>query len=675
KLKPLVFFLEDWHWTDEASNAALIYLLGLIAPYPLLLVVNYRPEYEENWGRHGHHTPISLAPLDAANGERIVRAVLEVGGLPEGFSHLIHERTGGNPFFIEEICSNLREEGAVRMRDGKASLAVSPEELSLPDTVQAVIRSRLDRLEQDHREILRVASVIGREFSLRLLEHAHPTGGRLLPGLEVLKGQDLIQQVGVLPEVEYVFKHVLTQVVVYETMLLQKRKELHGLVGQAIEALYANRMEEHYETLAHHYELCEIWERAVEYYRAAGVRAASLSAHREAAALLRNALTALQKLPADPSHESQGIDIRIALRHSLFPLQRFDEIGEVLEEARPIAEKLNDRSRLGAILTYLSFYYLGISRHGDAIRLGIQALWIANELNDGSARRNVLFQLIQANVSLGDYIQAVALDKRLLAEAEADAGSGLAQLTFVSLARTWLVWCLAELGEFPEAYEQSQRTLVAAQNGGQPLPILLAHLAQGLACLRQGRYKEAAATLEEPHSLSLRPAMEAWWAAVASPLGRAYAALGRLDSAIELLEEAVSRTTSTRGTGHALRVVHLSETYLMAGRIGDAKSFADKAMKLALTHGERGHEAYALLLSGRIYAEGGKRSYRQAIDQIEAAARLAEKLSMKPLHARSLYALATVLAQAGDEDAARNASAMARQLAGQLGLADIPAEN
>jgi class 3 adenylate cyclase len=299
--KPLVFFLEDWHWADEASNAALTYLLGLIAHYPIMLVVIYRPEFAGNWGKPVNHTPIEVMPLDAADGEQIVRAVLEVDGLPRGFNDLIHERTGGNPFFIEEICSNLKEEGVIRIQDGKAALTVSSEELKLPSTVQAVIGSRLDRLDNDHREVLRLASVIGREFGRRLLERAYAGANSLTPLLEALKDQELIQQVRVLPEVAYVFKHVLTQEVVYETLLIERRKELHALVGQAIEALYADRLEEHVEALAHHYNHGKVWDRAVEFQIKAGMKARQKFALETARSYFDRAREILKKEDPDVS--------------------------------------------------------------------------------------------------------------------------------------------------------------------------------------------------------------------------------------------------------------------------------------------------------------------------------------------------------------------------------------
>ena len=247
--KPLVMVLEDWHWTDEASDSALKNLTGLVAHYPLLLAVTYRPEYERAWSTPENYTPIVVKPLDVADTEVMVRAVLAVDTLPEGLGERIHERTGGNALFNEEVARSLLEEGAVVVTDGQAELAGSVEELHLPDTIHAVIRARVDRLDPDAREVLRLASVIGREFTRAVLERLYPAAERLAAGLETLARQDLVHQMRVVPQAEYLFKHVLTQVVVYETLLLQQRKELHAQVGQAIETLYPDRLEEHYETL------------------------------------------------------------------------------------------------------------------------------------------------------------------------------------------------------------------------------------------------------------------------------------------------------------------------------------------------------------------------------------------------------------------------------------------
>lgn len=218
---PMVLILEDWHWSDDASQAALKHLIGVTAPYALMVVVTYRPNYPANWGYLSHHTPVMLKPLDASNTENIVKSVTGAARLPEGLGELIYERTGGNPFFVEEVCYSLIEAGVVVVRNEEATLTQSLDKLSLPDTVQAIIRTRLDRLDRNAKDALRLASVIGRVFSLRILERISSAKAALSESLEALKALEVIQQIQVLPEAEYTFRHVLTQTVVYESLLLQ----------------------------------------------------------------------------------------------------------------------------------------------------------------------------------------------------------------------------------------------------------------------------------------------------------------------------------------------------------------------------------------------------------------------------------------------------------------------
>ncbi len=217
--------------------------------------------------------------------------------MPQGIISLIHEQTGGNPFFVEEISSELIESGTVQVSDRQAMLSSLWIILSLPNTVQAVIRARLDRLDRYARESLRLASVIGREFSRRILEQISDSIERLSEALETLKNLELIQQIRVIPEAEYLFKHVITQEVTYDTLLKQKRKELHSLVGRAIEELYADRLEEFYEMLAFHYRRAEEWSLAYRYNREAAIKAQSLSAYIETLGYLDTALEALKQLP------------------------------------------------------------------------------------------------------------------------------------------------------------------------------------------------------------------------------------------------------------------------------------------------------------------------------------------------------------------------------------------
>jgi class 3 adenylate cyclase/tetratricopeptide (TPR) repeat protein len=288
--RPMVLILEDWHWSDETSQAALKHLIGVISPHRLMTVVTYRPDYSATWDYLSYHTPVVLKPLDQPHTGKIIKSVIGAGDLPEGLVELIHDRSGGNPLFIEEVCYSLIEEGAVVVKDGHAALTKSLENLILPDTVQAIIRTRLDRLDNDTKEALRLASVIGRLFAHQILERLYSAQTELSELLEELKALEVIQQIRVLPEAEYIFKHVLTQMVVYETLLLQRRKELHSAIGLAIEELYAGRLAEQYEVLAYHFSKGEDRLKAIEYLLKAGDKAAGAFANHEAVSFYEQAL-------------------------------------------------------------------------------------------------------------------------------------------------------------------------------------------------------------------------------------------------------------------------------------------------------------------------------------------------------------------------------------------------
>ena len=204
-----IVLLEDWHWADAASVDALKGLAGMASTCPLMMVVTCRPERAFDWGYIETHTLINLGPLDQASSIRVVKSLLGADELPLGLGDLVYGRTGGNPFFIEELCRTLMEEGRVQVTDGTATLVGSLEDLHLPDTVQAIIRTRIDRLDAESQKLLRHASVIGREFDLHILERMLECAPSHTPGcLRALQSHGLIQQIRVLPEPAYLRKAI-----------------------------------------------------------------------------------------------------------------------------------------------------------------------------------------------------------------------------------------------------------------------------------------------------------------------------------------------------------------------------------------------------------------------------------------------------------------------------------
>jgi class 3 adenylate cyclase/tetratricopeptide (TPR) repeat protein len=419
KMQPMVLFFEDWHWADEASCAALRHLVSITASHPLMLLVIYRPEYSAVWANWSHHSPINLKALDTNSSEDIIKSVWGVERLPAGIAPKIHERTGGNPFFTEEISNALIEEKMVKISDGEAVLGQSPEHLVLPDTVQSVIRARLDRLDQISRESLRLASVIGREFARRLLEKISTSRDQLSAALEELKVLEMIQQIRVIPEAEYMFKHVITQEVTYETLLHQKRKELHGLVGQAIEELYHDRIEEQVDLLYRHFSLAEDWPQATEYGQRAANRAYRLGQFHEAVVMYDNARSSLEQMPDDPARQKIMLDL---LLNNVWPLNflgQQDRILEICKVSESLADALKDRALMGRVLHAYALANFFKNEYGLSEEYYLKILNLAgNDVMDdliGSAK----FSLAVLYISTGRMNKAAELYSEVITTREA----------------------------------------------------------------------------------------------------------------------------------------------------------------------------------------------------------------------------------------------------------------
>ena len=386
--RPAVLLLEDWHWVDQPSHAVLEYLGGMIPDYPLLVVVTSRPSLTRDWDLPGHHTTIPLRPLEASSSLAILKSVLRAERLPEALASLLHERTGGNPFFLEEICHGLLEDGTVRVARNAAVLVGSLEALELPDTVQAVIRARLDRLEPVARDVVRLASVVGREFTRRLLERTLDGAGSLPIALQSLKSSGLIQQTHVVPDAAYRFKHNLTQEVAYASLLEHQRKALHGRVGGTIEVLHAERIEEHFERLAHHFSRAEAWPKAVHYAMRCAERDTALSQFAEARQILERAQSWVMRLPDDEARLGTYIQILLRQERLCETLGRRGRQQQIIDELISLLEPAGDRANLAEVYLRQGDVFTLLRRFDEAEEALNASLRIRRELRDDVGERN-----------------------------------------------------------------------------------------------------------------------------------------------------------------------------------------------------------------------------------------------------------------------------------------------
>ena len=295
--KPLILAVEDLHWIDKTSQDFLDYLIGFLPTARILLILLYRPEYTHTWGSKSYYGKIGLDQLSAQTSAELVQAILQGGKVAPEIAGLVLGRAGGNPLFVEELTHSLVENGSIQKKDNQFVLAQKPSEIEVPDTIQGIIAARMDRIEDNLKRIMQVASVIGREFAYRILQTITDTSEDLKASLLNLQGLEFIYEKQLFPELEYIFKHALTQEVAYNSLLQKRRKEIHEKIGQAIEELYSERLEEYYELLAHHYGSSANTPKAVKYLHLAGEQAVKRSAYAEAIGQLSRAVQLVKTLP------------------------------------------------------------------------------------------------------------------------------------------------------------------------------------------------------------------------------------------------------------------------------------------------------------------------------------------------------------------------------------------
>ncbi len=271
--KLLVLTIEDLHWIDKSTEEFLDYLIDWLAGARVLLLVLYRPEYNHQWGSKTYYNRIGLDQLTINSSAELVQAVLGQGEIVPELRELILGRAAGNPLFMEELTHTLLENGSIEKQDNQFVLNRKPSDIQIPDTIQGIIAARMDRLEDNLKRTMQVASVIGRDFAFRILQSITDMREGLKAHLLNLQGLEFIYEKNLFPELEYIFKHALTQEVAYNSLLHKRRKEIHRNIGEAIEQIYAEKIEGFYEMLAYHFDLGEVWSKAIEYLVKAGTTA------------------------------------------------------------------------------------------------------------------------------------------------------------------------------------------------------------------------------------------------------------------------------------------------------------------------------------------------------------------------------------------------------------------
>jgi class 3 adenylate cyclase/tetratricopeptide (TPR) repeat protein len=652
--RPLILQFEDLHWIDAETQAVLDALVDSVPTARIVLLVNYRPEYEHRWGSRACYRQLRIDPLPANHAEELLSTLLGTDPRLLALKRWLVDQTDGNPFFLEESVQALVESRALIGTPGAYRQDRQIEELEIPASVQSVLAARIDRLLPEDKRLLQTAAIIGKDVPLGLLRAvAEESADDIRATLARLQTAEFLYEVRLFPEIDYTFKHALTHGVAYDGVLHERRRRLHGRVVQAIERLYPDRADEHVELLAHHAARAELWSAAARYLRLAGDKALARSANADARRYFEHAIEALRRLPNTREVSEASIDVHMELRIANFPLGDFNAVHDHLEEAERIARDIADQQRLGWAWVFMGHYFWAVGQARRAREYTRAARTLAHETGNAMLAVPADHYTAAACHVLGDLHEAEHLLRDLVARLQGDLARGRFRMTAFPavISRAWLAWVLADLGSFDEAVSVAREAINFGRELDHPHSLVSAYWLLGHTHVRRGDLALAAEALENALLLTTS-SYRVWFAPVAAPLGWVRVLLGRHDG-LELIEEAVAQSSTGNRVVLALDKIFLAEALVAIGRLDDATRVAEEARSLSQAEGRRADEASAIHLFADMALLRPLPDYESAEGGYRAALARAAELGMRPLVAHCHLGLGKLYRRTGKRQEAR----------------------
>jgi class 3 adenylate cyclase/tetratricopeptide (TPR) repeat protein len=443
--RPLVLGIEDLHWIDKSSEAFFIRFVDALAGAPILLLTTARPGYSAPWVAKSYATQLALHVLSPEASRRVVEATAQRSGLEDMTADAILRRAEGNPLFLEELTLGLEAQ--------PRTIAAQ----TLPDTIQGVLAARIDRLPEGAKRTLQSASVLGREFPLRLVRRIVADAG-LDRELAALTQLEFLFEHAAQEGPVYTFKHVLTQEVAYDSLLSARRQALHEAAGRAIEAFYPDRLEEHCEVLAHHFSRSAAAERALDYLELANRKAARANAVLDARAYFEEAMRVLDALPDDLEHRRRRIALTVEQVHVYVLTNGLYEFQRRLEEQRRIAEELGDDALLGHLHACRGHILFMLGCATEAALTLRHAAELCERAGNFRGAAHAYAHLQWAQLQKGEYedvLRIEAASLRSLAQAP--------DMRLLIYALTATAWACAMLGRWEQGVERGRSALAESE--------------------------------------------------------------------------------------------------------------------------------------------------------------------------------------------------------------------
>jgi len=654
--KPLIVVVEDLHWIDDSSEDFLDYLIEWIANTPIMLILLYRTEYQHKWSSKTYYHKINVGHLQEESSIELVKAMLEDGDITPELRDLILSRTAGNPLFMEEFTQSLIESGTIKKQDNKYVLSRKITEIKVPDTVQGIIAARMDRLEENLKRTMQVASVIGRDFAFRILQTITGMQEELKSYLRNLQGLEFIYKKRLFPELEYIFKHALTQEVAYNSLLLKRRKQIHENIGKAIEELYSERLEEYYEMLAYHYSRSDNIEKAVQYFKMSGIKAFSNYANQESYNFYNEAIGLLISLPDSEENKNQMIEIGKLMYAPMTWLGFPEGSLEILQNGERLSKEIEDKKCLSAFYFYISTYFLYKGNPLDGIK------YVKPRFDD--ARNNQDIDLmaplsIALCISMNDngyFNKTLEFLPQVISLLEKTNKQNEFFDTPFYVYRLLCNHCggsLVAIGHFEKAKLFLEKGIALAVANNDQVNIGLYHLYYSNLYSFKGDNRKSIEHSQNSLKISEEIHLPFMVAVSQLYLGGGYYGLGELDAARKHFEKGYdSQREISVSWVISLYPAYLSQVHLDLADMAKAQRYAEEALELSIKGNSLSAEGLSRIFLGRILGKSKISKPDEPKRYILQGIKILKELKLRPWISRGHSWLGDLYADIGEYDKA-----------------------
>jgi class 3 adenylate cyclase/tetratricopeptide (TPR) repeat protein len=594
EIRPLILAYEDLHWIDKSSEELLKFVLESISGARVFLIFTYRPEFVHTWGGKSYHSQVNLNRLSNRESLMMVSHLLDTEDLDSNLEEFILEKTEGIPFFIEELVKSFKDLKIMEREDNKYRIAKDLKEVAIPATIQDVIMARVDSLAEGVKSLLHTVSAVGREFSYFLIKRVTNIAEQeLLSHLSVLRDSELLYERGIYPESTYVFKHALTQEVAYNSLIQKRRKDIHEEIGEALEALYPDRLEEHYELLAYHYGRSANADKALEYLDLSNQKAAKLNAMEEAKTYFDEAMELLDTMPETEENRQRRISLLVNQGTVFMLLLKIPEYYDLLTRCEPIARGLGNPELLGAFFGRLGQCHFIFGHCDQTIETLTKAVELCQGAGNAEDAGHAYTYLSWSHSDRGDYHQVLALKEDFLQTMEQ---------SFNVHSYTWVLSATSRacssLGRWDQAIEEGRKALGVAEESSDNSSITFAAWNLSIAYNWKGESDMAIKYGELAVQKAQTRADKAW---AQRSLGWAWCRAGETTRGIELLTTVLPIFRARQFITNEIDLTcFLGEGYWLAGQDDKARQTLEKGLEIAERYGTRYYVGFTRRLLGEI---------------------------------------------------------------------------